>query len=70
MLGEIKDPSSIEALYTRALDIPSYDDGRSIAKKCIWALVAIDTEGSWEKIKSLKALKDPVIDDFLKLYLK
>ena len=70
MLEEIKDPSSVDSLYKRALDIPDYDDGRSMVKKCIWALVSINTDESWEKIKAIKEeLNDPIVDSVINPYI-
>lgn len=61
LLEEIKDPASVEILYETAIKIPSHDDGRSLAKKCIWALGTINTKSSREKLLLLKKLNDPVI---------
>jgi hypothetical protein len=56
-----KDPKSIECLYRTALNIPGYDDGRSVAKKCIWALGAINTSEARDKLKQLSEINDPII---------
>jgi len=63
LLEELKDPVSIECLYSRALEIPEYDDGRSIAKKCIWALGAINTIASKQKLNLLKDHEDTIIKE-------
>ncbi|ASZ11255.1 hypothetical protein KTO58_18915 [Chitinophaga pendula] len=64
MLGDIKDPASIDALYERALDIPENDDMRALARKCIWALLAINTPEAIKKIELLAALDDKYISNF------
>jgi hypothetical protein len=56
-----KDPKSIQRIYEAAINIPDYDDGRSVAKKCIWALGAINTASSKEKLKLLQMSDDPII---------
>lgn len=63
MLEEIRDPLSVESLYERALKIPEYDDGRSLAKKCIWALKAINTEQAMEKLILLTHSADHIISE-------
>jgi hypothetical protein len=68
-LGTIKDPNSLEAIYTASLTIPDWDDGRSLAKKCIWALKDINTTEAIEKIQLLTGSKDPIINEFAKLNL-
>lgn len=64
MLEDIKDPASIDALYERALDIPENDDMRALARKCIWALLAINTPESIKKIELLAGLDDKYISNF------
>ena len=63
VLEEIKDPNSINCLYEAAINIPDYDDGRSLAKKCIWALGAINTEEANNKLEALKEFNDPIISE-------
>lgn len=61
ILEQIKDPKSVDKLYKIAVNIPDYDDMRALAKKCIWALSAINTSESIEKLKLLQAFDDPII---------
>jgi hypothetical protein len=61
ILEMTKDPKSIDTLYKFAINIPDYDDGRSIAKKCIWALGSINTPEAIEKLTLLKSFDDPII---------
>jgi hypothetical protein len=63
VLELIKDPKSVDILYEIALDIPDYDDMRAIAKKCMWALSAINTPEAVQKIKMLKNADDPIIKE-------
>lgn len=63
MLEEIKDPESVNCLYTASLIIPWHDDGRSLAKKCIWALKAINTPEALNALKLLAKSKDPIISE-------
>lgn len=70
MLEEIKDQSSIGCIFESALNIPDYDDGRSLAKKCIWALGAINTMKSREKLELLKMNKDPIISEAASMEIK
>ena len=61
VLEIIKDPKSIETLYELALFVPDYDEMRSLAKKCLYALSAINTKESIEKIKILSTFDDDII---------
>ena len=61
LLEEIKDPNSVDCLYTTCLTIPEYDENRSLAKKCVWALGAINTPGSKEKLQKLSTSLDLII---------
>ena len=61
ILEQIKDPKSINKLYEVAIKIPDYDDMRALAKKCIWALSAINTSESIEKLKLLQMFDDPIV---------
>lgn len=63
VLEEIKDPKSIEKLYETAVNIPDYDDMRALAKKCMWALSAINTPESVEKLQLLQNLNDEIISE-------
>lgn len=66
LLEDIKDPASTEVLYNRALDVPDYDDGRALAKKCIWALGAINTAEARAKLLSLERMDDHIIAEAAK----
>lgn len=70
MLEEIKDPSSIEPLYKTAIAIPDFDDGRSLAKKCIWALGTIATTESIRRLTQLSHSEDEIIREIAFLELK
>jgi hypothetical protein len=61
MLAEIKDPSSVTCLFEMSLRIPNYDDARSLAKKCIWALRAIGTLEARTKLELLSKSDDKLI---------
>ncbi len=70
VLEIIKDPRSINKLYDLAINVPNYDDMRALAKKCMWALKAINTVESFEKLKLLKKSKDPIIKENATFQLK
>jgi hypothetical protein len=61
LLEEIRDPASVNLLHRTALAIPDYDDGRSLAKKCIWTLGAINTAEARAKLALLQQVTDPII---------
>lgn len=63
ILELIKDPKSINKLYDLIVDIPDYDDMRALAKKCMWALSAINTVESREKLFLLKESHDSIIKE-------
>jgi len=63
VLELIKDPKSVEKLYEVAINVPDYDDMRAVAKKCIWALSAINTAEAIEKLKLLEKIDDPIIKE-------
>ena len=63
LLEEVADPRAVEKLYQVAIDIPDYDDMRALAKKCIWALRAINTKESIEKLTTLKNHNDEIISE-------
>lgn len=69
LLGEIADPSTSTILYETALNIPDHDDGRSLAKKCIWALRAICNQEANQKLKKLSTHPDPIISEHAHLQL-
>jgi len=70
MLESIKDPKSVDCIYEMSLKIPSYDDGRALARKCIWALGAIDTLYAKEKLKNLALSDDEIIKETAIMQLK
>jgi hypothetical protein len=64
-LQDIRVPSTVDCLYRTALrkhDYLAYNDGESLAVKCIWALHDIGTYEAVEKLKLLSqsALSAPV----------
>jgi hypothetical protein len=69
ILEELKDPDSIDCIYQTSLNIPNYDDGRSLAKKCIWALAAINTSKANEKLILLSNSDDQIIKEAAKMQL-
>ena len=69
MLKEIKDPQSITALYERATNFLDYDDGRSLSRKCIWALGAVGSDKAKEKLILLKNNSDPIVSEVAALEL-
>jgi hypothetical protein len=63
-LGEIKSPSSIEALVHLAEHVPRYlefDEFRALATKAIWALHAVGGEESNRALESLSHSKDQIV---------
>jgi hypothetical protein len=62
-LKKIQDPTSVDLLYRTALAIPAYDEGRSLAKKCIWALGAINVSQAREKLQLLSSMGDWIIEE-------
>lgn len=63
VLELIKDPNSIDKLYDVAINVPDYDEMRALAKKCMWALRAINTPEAIEKLKLLQNSDDPIISE-------
>lgn len=63
ILELIKDPKSVNKLYEVAVDVPDYDEMRAIAKKCIWALSAINTPEAILKLKLLQKVDDLIIKE-------
>jgi len=59
----IKDPDSVDCIYNASFKTKEYDDGKSLAKKCIWALGAINTSKSYEKIELLTHSSNPIIKE-------
>nr|WP_067059893.1 hypothetical protein [Mucilaginibacter sp. L294] len=70
ILEMIKDPDSVDKLYEVAVDVPEYDEMRALAKKCMWALFAINSPKSVEKLFLLKELNDPIISENAEFQLK
>jgi hypothetical protein len=69
MLGEIKNESGVEPLFKAALAIPDYDDGRSLAKKCILSLGEIKSAYAIEKLKMLTFSEDMIIAEFAEMQI-
>jgi hypothetical protein len=63
VLEQIKDPASVEKLYATAINIPDWDDMRGLAKKCMWALRAINTAESIRKLRALQSVNDDIIKE-------
>ncbi len=70
VLELIKDPKSVDKLYEVALDVPDYDDMRAIAKKCMWALSAINTSDAIQRLKMLEKVDDLIIRENASFQLK
>lgn len=63
VLELIRDPASIDKLYEVAINVPDYDDMRALAKKCMWALSAINTPEALKKLKLLQKSDDKIIKE-------
>jgi len=63
ILEIIKDPKSVDKLYELAVNIPDWDEMRGMAKKCMWALNAINNEESFKKLLLLQQNGDPIIKE-------
>lgn len=61
ILEIIKDPKSVDKLYEVAINVPDYDEMCALAKKCMWALSAINTPEAIQKLKLLQNSDDPII---------
>lgn len=61
MLGEVGTEECVDSIYHAALRIPDYDDARSYARKCIWALRDIGGAKAAEKLRLLSMHEDPLI---------
>lgn len=70
ILELIKDPKSVDKLYEVALNVPDYDEMRAIAKKCMWALSAINTPDAIQKLKLLENTDDWIIRENASFQLK
>lgn len=64
LLGEIKDPRSVDVLFETALDIHESDDARGQAKKCMYSLAQIGTDAALEKLQILERSDDEIISEF------
>ena len=57
-LQDMREPSTIDALYAVAHDAAPYnevDDGRALARKCVWALHDIGTPAAIARLHQLAA---------------
>ena len=63
VIGLTKDPKAINKLYEVAINVPDYDEMRALAKKCIYALVLINTPEAIEKLRILEKSDDPIIQE-------
>lgn len=63
VLEIIKDPNSVDQLYDTAVNVPDYDEMCALAKKCMWALSAINTPEAVEKLRLLAKADDPIIKE-------
>lgn len=63
VLELIKDPKSVDKLYEVAINVLDYDEMRALAKKCMWALSAINTPEAIQKLKSLQNSEDAIINE-------
>lgn len=70
VLELIKDPKSIDKLYEVAIKVPDYDDMRALAKKCMWALSAINTLEARQKLKLLQSSDDQIIKENARFQLE
>ena len=66
MFEDIKDPDSIPCIYETSLKVSDFVD----AKKCIWALGAINTVDAREKLKLIAGSNDPEIREAALLKLE
>lgn len=70
VLELIKDPKSIDKLYDVAINVPDYDEMRALAKKCMWALKAINTPEAIEKLRLLQNTDDQIISENATFHLE
>ncbi|MBB1139577.1 HEAT repeat domain-containing protein [Myroides sp. WP-1] len=61
VLELIKDPRSVNKLYEVAINVPDYDEMRALAKKCMWALSAINTQEAIQKLELLQNCDDLIL---------
>lgn len=68
-LQKLKSPESIESLYAAALlklDYLDFDENFALARKCTWALSAINTSESRKKLELLAQCDNEIIRGFAK----
>lgn len=68
-LQDLKSPKSIESLYAAALlklDYLDFDENFALARKCTWALSAINTNESRRKLELLAQCDNEIIRGFAK----
>lgn len=73
LLGEIKDPLTVDCLYKASelqFDYLDYDDTYQFARKCIKGLVAIGDENALNKLKLLSKSNVEIISSYAKKELK
>lgn len=70
VLEIIKDPKSVDQLYNTAVNVPDYDEMCALAKKCMWALSAINTPEAVQKLELLAKVDDPIIQENAKFQLE
>jgi hypothetical protein len=70
ILELIRDPKSVDKLFKVALNVPDYDDMRALAKKCMWALSAINTPEAIQKLRLLEEVDDTIIRENATFQLK
>jgi hypothetical protein len=72
-LGEIRSPSTIDALTHLATWVPDYldyDDARALATKAIWALGAIDGDAARQALESLACSDDHIVAEGAKAQIE
>ncbi|MGO4500095.1 hypothetical protein AB4114_29895 [Paenibacillus sp. 2RAB27] len=72
-LQDLKSPESIESLYAAALlklDYLDFDENFALARKCTWALSAINTIESRRKLELLAQCDNEIIRGFAKKRLE
>lgn len=69
LLEEILDPKSVHCLYKTVMNVSDYFDGRSLVKKCIWTLGAINTVEAIEKLNLMLEIEDEVIKEVVTMQL-
>ncbi len=67
LLGEIKDPASVDCLYeaaTREYAYLDYDDTYQLARKCIKALSAIGSEAAVVRLRELSLQDNAMVAEY------